>query len=66
MKTNIYRKCNPDVIVITPLFTKFPYPGDSEGIFRSSSQAAACPPVYHTQWRLQTLLFVAERLAGKL
>ena len=28
------------------LFTKLPWPGDSEGTFRSSSQAAPCPPVY--------------------
>ena len=30
------------------LFTKLPWPGDSKGTFRSSSQAATCPPVYHT------------------
>ena len=54
------------VIVITFLFTKLPWPGDSEGTFRSSSQAATCPPVYHTRWRLHTVPFNAERQAGKL
>ena len=54
--------CNCNYI----LFTKLPWPGDSKGIFRSSSQAATCPPVYHTQWRLHTVPFNAERQAGKL
>ena len=48
------------------LFTKLPWPGDSEGTFRSSSQAATCPPVYHTRRRLHTVPFNAERQAGKL
>ena len=48
------------------LFTKLAWPGDSEGTFRSSSQAANCPPVYHTCWRLHTVPFNAERQAGKL
>ena len=48
------------------LFAKSLWPGDSEGTFRSSSQAATCPPVYHTRWRLHTVLFVAQRQAGKL
>ena len=48
------------------LFTKLPWPGDSEGTFRSSSQAAACPPVYHTRRRLHTLPLIAERQAEKL
>ena len=30
------------------LFTKLPWPGDCEGTFRSSSQAATCPYVYTT------------------
>ena len=54
------------VIVIYILFTKLPWPGDSEGTFRSSSQAAICPPVYHTQRRLHTVPLIAERQAGKL
>ena len=54
------------VIVITFLFTKLPWPGDSEGTFRSSSQAATCPPVYHTRRRLHTVPLIAERQAGKL
>ena len=37
------------------LFTKLPGPGHSEGTFRSSSQAATCPPVYHTRRRLYTV-----------
>ena len=48
------------------LFTKLPWPGDSEGIFRSSSQAATCPSVYHTRWRLHIVPLIAERQAGKL
>ena len=32
----------------------------------SSSQAATCPPVYHTRWRLHTVPFDAEHQAGKL
>ena len=48
------------------LFTKLPWPGDSEGTFRSSSQTATCPPVYHTRRRLHTVPFNAERQAGKL
>ena len=42
------------------LFTELPWPGDSEGTFRSSSQAATCPPVYHTRRRLYTVHFNAE------
>ena len=34
----------PIVIAITSLFTKLPWPGDSEGTFRSSSQTATCLP----------------------
>ena len=54
--------CNCNYI----LFTKLPSPGDSEGTFRSSSQAATCPSVYHTRWRLHTAPLIAERQAGKL
>ena len=48
------------------LFTKLPWPGDSERTFRSSSQAATCPPVYHTRRRLHTVPLIAEHQAGKL
>ena len=34
-----------------------PWLGDSEGSFRSSSQAATCPHVYHTWWDLHTVPF---------
>ena len=55
------------VIAIPCLFTKLPWPGDSEGTFRSSSQAAiTCPPVNYRRWRLHTLPFNAERQVGKL
>ena len=54
--------CNCNYI----LFTKLPWPGDSERTFRSSSQAATCPPVYHTRRKLHTVPFNAERQAGKL
>ena len=64
----------PEVIVIVIcncncnyiLFTKLPWPGDSERTFRSSSQAATCPPVYHSRRRLHTFPLIAERQAGKL
>ena len=48
------------------LFIKLPWPGDSERTFQSSSQAATCPPVYHTRRRLHTVPLFAERQAGKL
>ena len=48
------------------LFTNLPWPGDSEGTFRSLSQAATCPPVYHTRRRLHTVSLIAKRQAGKL
>ena len=55
-----------ETIVIVILFTKLPWPGDSEGTFRSSSQAAPCPPVYHTRRKLHTVPLFAERQAEKL
>ena len=45
------------------LFTKLPWPGDNEGTFRSSSQAATCPPVYHTRRRLRTVPSIVEHQA---
>ena len=56
------KNCNCGYI----LFTKLPWPGDSEGTFWSLSQAAICPPVYHTRWNLHTVPLVAEHQAGKL
>ena len=46
-------------IIITPLFTKLPWPGDSEETFRSSSQA-----VYHVRWRLYTVLLMLNVMHG--
>ena len=46
-----------------------PWPGDtedSEGTFRSSSQAATFSSVYHTRWRFHTVPLIAEHQAGKL
>ena len=43
-----------------------PWSGDSERTFRSSSQVATCPPVYHTRWRFHTVPFNAQRQSGKL
>ena len=54
--------CNCNYI----LFTKLPWPGDSEGTFWASSQASTCPPVYHTRRMLHTAPLIAERQAGKL
>ena len=48
------------------LFTKLPWQGNGDKIFRSSSQAATCPSVYHTHMRLHTVRLVAKRQAGKL
>ena len=64
LRIGIAVKCNCNCNYI--LFTKLPWPGDSKGTFRSSSQAATCPPVYHTRWRLHTVPFNAECQAGKL
>ena len=55
-------KCNCNYF----FFTKLLWLGDSEGTIRSSSQAATCPPVYHTRRRLHTVPLIAERQAGKL
>ena len=60
--TRVDYNCNCRYI----LFTKLPWPEDSEGAFRSSSQAATCPPVYHTRRRLHTVPLIAERQVGKL
>ena len=43
-----------------------PWPGDSEGIFRSLSQAATCPLVYHTRQWFHSVPLIAEHQAGKL
>ena len=48
------------------LFTKLHWPGDSEGTFMSSSQAATYPPVYQTRRRLHAVSLIAERQEGKL
>ena len=48
------------------LFTKSPWPGDTEVTFRYSSQAVTCPFVYHIWWRLHTVPLIAERQTGKL
>ena len=60
--TLITRLCNCSYI----LFTKLPRPWDSKVTFRSSSQAATCPPVYHTRWRLHAVPLIAERQASKV
>ena len=54
------------LLLLGILFTKLPWPGDSEGTFRSSSQAATCPPVYLKRRRLHTVPLVAVRQPGKL
>ena len=48
------------------LFTKLPWPEDSDRSYQSSSQAATCPSVFHIRWRLHSVPFNAERQAGKL
>ena len=53
-------------IVITSWLTKLLWQGDREGTFLPSSQAATCPPVYHTPWRLHTLPLIAERHVEEL
>ena len=59
---NNYRYGNCNYI----LFTRLPWPGDSEGTFWSSSQAGIYPPVYHTRRSLHTVPLIAERQAEKL
>ena len=54
------------LLLLGILFTRLPWPGDSEETFRSSIQAASCPPVCHTPRRLHTVPLIAERQAGKL
>ena len=54
--------CNCNYI----LLTKLPWPGDSKGTFWSSSQAATCPPVYHTRWWLHSVSLIAESQSRKL
>ena len=46
------------------LFTKLPWPGDSEGTFCFLCQAATCPPVCLTRRRLHTVPLIAVRQAG--
>ena len=58
-RATVYCNCN------CIFFTTLPWPGDSEGTFWSSSQAANCPPLYHTRRRLHTIPLIAERQAGK-
>ena len=58
----ILKDCNCNYI----LFTKLPWPGGSEGIFRSSGQASTSL-VFTTHGRgFSLFLFSAERPAGKL
>ena len=66
LQSEQYRLEKTNFKVLFFLFTKLPWPGDSERTFRSSSQAVTCPPVYHTRRRLHTVPLIAERLAGKL
>ena len=37
---------------------------DCEETYWSSREAATCPPVYHTRWRLHTVPLIAERQMG--
>ena len=52
-----YPQKKPRNVISPSLFTKLPWPGDCEGSFRSSSQAATCPSVY-TRWRHHTVLLL--------
>ena len=61
LQSFIKLNCNCDYILF-----KLTWPGDSEGTFWSSSQAATCPSVYHTWQRIHTVPLNAERQAGKL
>ena len=55
-----------ETMVRYKIIIKLPWPGDTEGTFRCSSQAAACQPVHRTWWKLHTVSVSAERLVGKL
>ena len=48
------------------LFIELPWPGESEGILRSSSQALTCPSIYLARWSLRTVPLIAERQAGRM
>ena len=56
--------CEAEIQVITHLFTKLSWPGNSEWTFRFSSQGVTCPSVCYT--RLHTYVFIAERQARRL
>ena len=46
------------------LFTKLPWPGISDETFRALNQAATCPLVYHTGWKLYTTPVIAKHQVG--
>ena len=52
------------ITVITSLFTKLLLPGNSKETFRFWNQAATCPPVHHTRWRLHSILFMLNVKQG--
>ena len=41
--------------IIASILTKLPRPKDNKETFRTSSQTATCPPVYHTRQKLHTV-----------
>ena len=61
LQTKKSNNCNCNYI----LFTKLPWPGDSEKTFRSSSQAATCPPVYHTRVPLAERDFLCDQRSDR-
>ena len=54
------------LIVMTGYLQNCLCQGTAKDTFRSSSQAATCPAVYHTLWRLHTVHLIAEHQAGKV
>ena len=59
---SVVSNCNCNYI----LFTKLPWPGDSEGTFRSSSQAATPAHLSTTHGGGSTLSLFVKRQAKKL
>ena len=64
IKTLCYKIMHFIANVTTCLIHEVALARRQEGIFRSSSQAATCPSVYHTRWKLYIVSFIAELKQG--
>ena len=64
--SNPHQFLPPNKIVIVNFIHQVALARRQRRTFRSSSQAATCPLVYHTRRRLHTVPLIAERQADKL